>query len=231
MADKIRRIPSGISGFDELIEGGFLDGDNVVITGVPGTGKTIFLIQIADACLKSGMKVMYVPIEASAERLRMQAWQIDCWKEIEPLVLPASELKYDMAPKKPSEVAELVKLLDEKANKYKADIVIVDSLSALALADDGPQQRAAIQMLFNASSKSKRTTFYSSEKVVGQQGYTRDTISEFLADAVIELIFETLGAQGTRSVIIRKMRLTKHGEGTNPIEIVKGKGIVVTRRK
>ncbi len=36
------RVPTGISGFDELIEGGFIEDDIILLTGGPGSGKSTF---------------------------------------------------------------------------------------------------------------------------------------------------------------------------------------------
>ncbi len=41
----IERVPSGIAGFDELIEGGFPKQNGFLISGTPGSGKTTFALQ------------------------------------------------------------------------------------------------------------------------------------------------------------------------------------------
>ena len=48
------RVKTGVSGFDELVEGGIPKGFNVLITGLPGTGKTIFGLQYLYTGLKNG---------------------------------------------------------------------------------------------------------------------------------------------------------------------------------
>ncbi|TFG14048.1 ATPase, partial [Candidatus Thorarchaeota archaeon] len=39
---EIERIKTGITGLDDLIEGGFPRGDIILVAGKAGTGKTIF---------------------------------------------------------------------------------------------------------------------------------------------------------------------------------------------
>ncbi|MCK4315446.1 MAG: hypothetical protein KAX24_06720, partial [Anaerolineae bacterium] len=43
MADK--RVPTGIKGLDEMLDGGLLPGSMVLVRGAPGTGKTSLALQ------------------------------------------------------------------------------------------------------------------------------------------------------------------------------------------
>jgi len=40
-----KRVSTGIKGFDEMLDGGFLPGSTVLVRGAPGTGKTSLAIQ------------------------------------------------------------------------------------------------------------------------------------------------------------------------------------------
>ena len=40
-----KRVPTGITGLDDLIEGGFPQGRSILLSGGTGTGKTIFCMQ------------------------------------------------------------------------------------------------------------------------------------------------------------------------------------------
>ncbi|HIP74098.1 MAG TPA: ATPase, partial [Euryarchaeota archaeon] len=41
----MRRVPTGIPGLDNLIQGGFPSGSTILLSGGAGTGKTIFALQ------------------------------------------------------------------------------------------------------------------------------------------------------------------------------------------
>src|ERR687894_909488 len=60
----IARIPSGVPGLDTVLRGGFLRGGIYLITGDPGTGKTILVNQIAFHHVTSGGRVVYVTLLA-----------------------------------------------------------------------------------------------------------------------------------------------------------------------
>ncbi len=50
------RVTTGIKGLDPLIEGGFPKGRSILVTGEPGTGKTIFALQFLAEGLARGEK-------------------------------------------------------------------------------------------------------------------------------------------------------------------------------
>ena len=62
------RIRSGVSGFDDLIGGGFIPERLYVLSGPPGSGKTTFTSQFIAEGLRNGEKCMYITMhETKAE--------------------------------------------------------------------------------------------------------------------------------------------------------------------
>lgn len=62
------RIPSGVAGFDTLVDGGLLPGRLYVISGPPGSGKTTFCTQFITQGAKDGDACLYVTMhETEAE--------------------------------------------------------------------------------------------------------------------------------------------------------------------
>jgi len=78
------RIKTGITGFDELIDGGIPQGSFVVVTGGPGTGKTILASQfLANGVMKYDEKGLFISVEQPSEDIVAQAkqfgWDFDKW--------------------------------------------------------------------------------------------------------------------------------------------------------
>jgi KaiC/GvpD/RAD55 family RecA-like ATPase len=63
------RIPSGVSGFDHLIQGGFLPGRLYVLSGPPGSGKTTFTAQFIAEGLRNGENCLDVTVHESRDEL------------------------------------------------------------------------------------------------------------------------------------------------------------------
>jgi KaiC domain protein len=73
----ITRVSTGIKLLDEGLEGGIPKGNWVVITGEPGTGKSILCMHYAYAGLLSGDPVIYVTTEAEFRDVIRQARQFN----------------------------------------------------------------------------------------------------------------------------------------------------------
>src|SRR5271169_2506784 len=75
------RVTSGIAGLDAMLSGGFPKGHVVLVTGLPGTGKTCFGLQFIAAGLAKGEKGVYLSLEeetpALLEAARQFGWSLD----------------------------------------------------------------------------------------------------------------------------------------------------------
>lgn len=80
------RIPSGVSGLDEYLKGGFPSGSLTLVTGPPGTGKSIFGAQFLLRGLELGNGAVLVDtcrtIDAMAELGRDFNWDRDSLRKL-----------------------------------------------------------------------------------------------------------------------------------------------------
>ena len=75
------RVPTGIAGLDEMLGGGFPAGHVVLVTGLPGTGKTCFGLQFLMAGTNAGEKGVFLSLEEDVppllESARQFRWPVD----------------------------------------------------------------------------------------------------------------------------------------------------------
>ncbi len=64
------RIPSGVSGFDDLVDGGFPAGRLYVLSGPPGSGKTTFSAQFVTEGIRNDESCLYVSMHESKTDIR-----------------------------------------------------------------------------------------------------------------------------------------------------------------
>ncbi len=243
MDTKEKFSKSGIKGFDKLIRKGIPIGSSVLVEGGPGSGKTIFCLQIANnACLR-GKKVLYMSFEEPERKLkehmhgfnwnpekfekqgllRLERFRaIDISRSVEAMLSEAKrELLIDIHP-----------ILMPK--DFSPDIVIVDSLSAIAAAFSGRESRFRIYMeqFFRYLERSNITSFLIRE--VTHPTHLRTSYSEkgeavsFLADGII-VLYDILDKYGKRSSALEvlKMRGINIKRKIVEMKIVENKGIVV----
>ena len=75
---KIKKSKTYIEGFDKLIEGGFNYGSSVLISGTPGTGKTIFSLEyLYNGASKESEVGIYFSFKEKRKSLVEQAKQFN----------------------------------------------------------------------------------------------------------------------------------------------------------
>ncbi|HDI73252.1 MAG TPA: hypothetical protein ENF58_03870 [Candidatus Altiarchaeales archaeon] len=245
MRVKIERVKTGVDGLDKLIEGGFPKGHCILLSGAPGTGKTIFGVQYIYEGAKNGEKGLYITFTEDIDDISLQAsvFGLDLQKLIKNGSLKLLHIdieKFD------------IKDIISEVKKGKYQRLVIDSLSAIishpvALEDvdvsyvlrdrldrllPSPlHMEVATRLLVNKIVSEIKgldcTSIIISELVEGVGGLSRDTVSEFLVDGVITLQYVMVGIESSRNLMIRKMRATAHSENIHPIEFKKGVGMSV----
>ncbi len=242
---KAKKFKTGIKGFDTLMKEGIPEGSAVLVAGGPGTGKTIFCLQVVWNAIQSGKKCLYMSFEEPEDRLKQHmrdfGWDpkpfikkgvlqlkrfntLDIARSIEALLSEAKkELLIDIQPV----------LVPEG---FEPDIVAIDSLSAIASAFSGEESRYRIyiEQLFRFLEREDITSFLITETTHPESlALTESGIEGFLADGIIILYNVAYESEGARAfgIEILKMRGEEIVKKIVNVDIVSGKGIVVYPKK
>lgn len=247
----------GIPGFNDLLEEGIPKGINILVSGGPGTGKTIFCLQSLYHAAREGRDCLYITFEESPRKLQrhMQrfGWDTQVVEEKEGLLhLRAGGTEKGgsifIRMVDPFRITRAVEGLVEKAAgrisiemKGIPDLIpanlspyfiAIDSLSALesAFIHKPEGYRIYVEQIFRAFEKSGATTFLITETEESPTRFSRSGIEEFLADGVIVLYNTKVRGQRVQGIEILKMRGVKHERKIAPIQITK-EGIRVFPRE
>ncbi len=226
-----------IPGFDELLENGIPRGISILLCGGPGSGKTIFSLQVAFNAAKKGLKCLYMTFEESPERLKEHmndfGWDTkDLEKKGNLKIIKFSPFDITRQVEAMLEKAKGELLIDVKPmlfpKGFNPDIVVVDSLSAIASFFKGKEDtyRIYIEQLFSLLNDSKTTSFLISESTDVAKKLTESGVEEFLADGVIVLYNLQKGTVRESAIEILKVRGTKHQKKIVAMQITDN-GIVV----
>lgn len=218
------RVKSGIPGLDKLIEGGFVESSVNLITGETGTGKTIFGLRFIHSGLKSGEPGVYITLEENTDDIKADArqfgWDLEKFEKSGLFKL----IYHD-----PVQINNIDSVIIGEINSLKARRLVIDSTSLLGLNIENPAQiRRRIFSIINTIKRNQCTALILSEVPEGSKSLSRFSVEEFVTDSVIVLHYLGIGEVSARSLTIRKMRRTKHGNDVYPLEI-SDKGIIVKK--
>ena len=243
-----QRFHTKIAGFDSLFSKGIPHGSSILVEGGPGSGKTNLCLELCKQSCKAGEKVLFMSFEEKEDNLRNHlkafGWDpkpmekkgqlylkrfnaLDIARSVEALLSEAKrELLIDIQP-----------VLIPK--DFNPDVVIVDSLSSIASAFSGEENRFRIYMeqLFRYLESNNITSFLVRE--VANPAHTGATYKEtgeavsFLSDGIIVVynVFYPSAGKRERAVEILKMRGDDVDRRIVKAEMVNSKGFVVYPKK
>ena len=225
----MERVRTGVAGLDELIEGGIPKGSVVLISGSPGTGKTIFALQFLVEGIRNGEKALYISFEenrlAITDQARQFGWDLEKLEK-------GGKLKIACFNMPKTSVVNVNAEMEQVAKAVKPDRVVVDSLSVLLvylemssrlelasqagmsvdkannfISEEAATRASVLTTIANIRSWGG-TSLLTAEMPETANYLSRDTISSFVADGVIKVSW--LEALNKRSLAVKKMRSTNN---------------------
>ena len=235
------RVKTGIKGLDKALNGGFPEGNMVLVSGGAGTGKSTLCLQFLVNGAKMGEKALYITTEQTRAELDKQAkcygWNL---KQLE------SKGKLRIFYLDINRVANFLDSLMEEIHDFKPRRIAVDSLTTLTdnLAITDFRDKTGFSMvqvmenvyptplsekiitknvLYSLINKLKHevgvTTLLTTELYEHSKGLSADGVSEFIVDGVVALSHLKVGRSIFRTIQIRKMRYSDHDRDALSYEI------------
>jgi KaiC/GvpD/RAD55 family RecA-like ATPase len=233
------KVKTAIPGLDDLIEGGYVEYDVILVTGGPGSGKTTFGVQyLVEGARTFNEPGVLVVMDETPSRIIRDMWRFG-W-DIEKLV---SQKKLKIIYANPFTYTRFVKTQQDRpgnviaARKNISDIfeqiqieveaiqakrIFIDSITSLKISPDHSEVRHMISEFIKNLEFLECTTLLSSE-MQGEQSFN---VEEYLSSGVIRLHVFRMEGNRVKAIEILKMRGVKHDETLHPYEI-RERGIVV----
>lgn len=222
----LKKVLTGISGFDEITLGGLPKGRPTLICGGPGSGKTLFGIEfIVNGAQKFGEPGVIMTFEEKGHELATNVASLGF--DLETLQAE-KRLKIDYVHIDKSEIEEtgeydlsgLFIRLGHAIDSVKAKRVVLDTIENLfsGLSNEGVI-RSEIRRLFQWLKDKGVTTVITGER--GTVSLTRQGLEEYVSDCVILLEHRVASQVSTRLLRVVKYRGTVHGTNEYPFLIDK----------
>lgn len=243
------RCPTGITGLDDILGGGFPRNRSMLLAGTCGTGKTTFAMQyLVQGILKYNEPGVLVTLEQDSEELRgdmlRYGWDLRKLENEKKLIIIDTSLSkigvkeyVTSIPVDPDKSFSLLpgefdferitELVITTAKNINAKRVVIDSLPALDILSRSETNIRRILLQMNYEFKSHGLTSIMITEIAEDDGISHHGVEEYIADGVI--ILKTNEALDTRTIKIRKMRLTNHTLKPLALDINPATGIQIKR--
>jgi circadian clock protein KaiC len=215
----MERVKTGIPQLDEILHGGFLRGDSIMIGGPAGAGKTSLGLQfLVNGATKFGENGIFVTFEQLPDQLYRDAKSFG-W-DLRKLEEEGKILVVCTSPKLLVGVEAEPSILEDPIEQIRPKRIVIDSLSHLALMDaiEHPdlRRREVYRLIMYLKSKGLTSMFTSEGSVVLPS--TGAGLS-FLADCVIALKLVEIESSMRKALVVLKMRGSDHDKSLTHFEV------------
>jgi circadian clock protein KaiC len=212
------RLSTGIAGLDTILDGGFLEEQNVIIRGPPGAGKTIFGLHFLAAGGNDEVS-LYINLGEPTEYVRRTADHFGLnsdtlrFLELSPTGDRFTEEgTYTLFSSAEAEQPSLVSEVRETVEELQPDRVLIDPITEFRfMTTDDHQFRTQILGLLDFLKSANATVVMTSQAAAD----VSDTDLQFLTDAVINLE----QTEDTHTVDVPKFRGPSAKRGPHAYEI------------
>jgi KaiC domain protein len=232
----VKRVRTYIPGMDEILYGGIPERNIVLVSGGPGTGKSIMAEQFIYNGLTRGESGIFVALEEHPVSVLRSfhhfGWDVTKYeKEGKFAIIDAFTGGYGSAAQKEKyvvknidDVKELGEILRTAIKEMKATRVSIDSVSTLYLTKPA-MARSIVMTLKRIISGLGCTAIFVSQVSVGERGFGGPGV-EHAVDGIIRMDLDEVEGKMYRSIIVWKMRDTRISMVRHPMEITDN-GIIV----
>ena len=229
--DPETRLPSGIPGLDDLLNGGYFVGSTTVVAGISGVGKSVMGLQFIAEGARRGERSLMLSLDEQVPQILRNAASvgIDLKASIDSgLVI----LEYE--PPQEIEVDVHFHHIEELVKDFKPKRVVIDSLSTYgsSLGTKGRVFRDFFHALVALMKENQIVAVYNHEnpEMLGMASMMGDFAMSSLVDNIVLMNWVELGDAFRLGLTIGKMRANPVDRITHECEVVNGQGMRVLPR-
>lgn len=221
----LAKAPSGISGLDEVTEGGLPRGRTTLVCGSTGCGKTLLALEfLVRGAIDYGEPGVFMPFEETArelaENVRSLGFELDKLIEQKKLVVDSVHVeRHEIEEAGEYDLEGLFVRLGYAIDTIGAKRVVLDTIESLFGGfSDTAVLRSELRRLFRWLKDKSVTTIVTGERGEGSS-LTRQGIEEYVSDCVILLDHRIEKQVSTRRLRVVKYRGSTHGTNEYPFLI------------
>ena len=226
----IARCETGIQELDQILRGGFPEGNVVLLSGGPGMGKTTLCLEFLVHGAERGEHGMFLSVTEPVPILERNARE---YAFLDPTFLKDGRIRFvdlraillrmglvSANQYKLDNGEALVEAIEAIIKQYKIRRLVIDSVTAICQRLEEPGKiRDFVFRLGLALSQAGCTTILTSETPPRELRYSMFGVEEFIADGIIFLSEIERHNDLVRTLQVIKMRGTEHSRARFMMDI------------
>lgn len=227
---ELKRKPTGISGFDRLVDGGLWEKSTYLLTGTAGACKTTFSLEfLYRGAINYNEVGLYISFEESIDKLKFYmkqfGWDLDKLENEKKLIFLDYSIHKSVGKNffvfEDFDLSGLFSSIKETIYQTGAKRVVLDSLPVLvSMFKNLTILRKELGAIKDLLEQSGCTSIIISEIPPGDQGFSRYGIEEFVVDGIFILKYISTKTGRQRAIEVYKMRGTRHATGDYAVELM-----------
>lgn len=220
----IPKVPTGIAGLDDVLNGGLPAGRMTLLNGGAGSGKSLMGLQSLLHGVGAGEPGILVLFEERAAALRQNAWSMG-WdlaslEQKNRLCLMDARLNPEAVISGDFSIKGLLAILDHQVKAMRARRIVIDAVDTLLYLYDSPmRERHELYALHEWLLDRGLTTIMTVKTVLQEGTPSRYAFLDFMADCVIHVDQRVVAQVATRRLRVIKYRGSGYGRNEYPFLI------------
>jgi KaiC/GvpD/RAD55 family RecA-like ATPase len=212
------RVKTGISGLDEMLNGGIPTGRHVALYGGPGAGKTSFCFEYLYHGAQMGEPGLYITLEETPEDI------IENMKNTFPMLADVNKLisakKLEIIKPDKLELDEVANLLEDRITSHGIKRAVIDSSTMIRLSfKNDIDYRQTLFEFLSLLRNLDVTSLTTLEANTAKREEMRYDIEHFVMDGIVNLYNMDREDRRIRALEVFKMRGTDHSRDLVPFKV------------
>jgi circadian clock protein KaiC len=230
----VKKVLTGIQGFDEITDGGLPSGRTTLVMGGAGCGKTVFALQtLVNGAHRTKEAGVFVAFEESTRQIVANAgtfgWDLPTLEKKKLFFLDA-RLSPEVVKTGEFDLVGMLSFLRTKVEEIHATCIVFDGFDVLlALLDDPVVQRREIYRVRDWLSQMGLTGIITQKVGSGIDAEQRYGFLQFMVDSVVVLRHHVVDGSAFRNLRVMKYRGSGFAGDEFPISLTKD-GLQLTTR-
>jgi circadian clock protein KaiC len=209
------KVSSGVAGLDEILGGGFPEGRTTLVSGGPGTGKTMLGLEFLYRAARAGQSGILLLFEERAEAVRRNAlslgWNLAELETAGKLFILEARLERDAVLSGDFNITPLLAIIQGRAGQIGARRIVIDALDVLLrVYNDRRRESDEMLRLHDWLLDHKFTTLLTAKESGNGEAIPHYGFLDYMADCLLVMDTRILGQVMSRRLRVLKCRGSRH---------------------